>query len=134
MCERPSLHAPSEVSDLFRALTCVGAVEAVKLQYRASRTAGGDYLVFSPSGRGRLSYHLTVVSADTVDSLRGLGKGGVTTGSLMRDERIESIFGGRDKAATRFGLLMALYVLTARGDSEMTKDGRNVLFRKRGSA
>ena len=116
MCERPSLHAPSEVSDLFRALTCVGTVEAVKLQYLAFRTAGRDYLVFSPSSRGRFSYHLTVVSADTVDSLRDLvGEGGVTTGSLMRDERIESIFGGGDKAATRFGLLMARYDLTAPG-------------------
>jgi hypothetical protein len=123
--------AQSDVSDLFRALVHVGGVEAVRQQYRVFRSAAGDYVVFSPSSRGTLSYHMTIVPSDKVDALYEImGKDGVTTGSLMKDKRLEESFGPRDKVAARFDVLMALYVLTALGKAEMEKEGRNLVFRK----
>jgi hypothetical protein len=58
-------------------------------------------------------------------------KEGVTSGSLMKDDRLTEVFGGREKKWTRFDLLMALYVLTAQGRVEMSKSGRNLVFAKK---
>jgi hypothetical protein len=119
------------VPDLFRALIPVGSVEAVRQEYQVFRSAGGDYVVFSPSNRGSSSYHMTLVQAAKVDAIaRVVGKQGVTTGSLMKEPRLEEAFGPRDKVAVRFDLLMSLYVLTAMGRLEMKKDGRNLVFTK----
>jgi hypothetical protein len=122
------------VSDLFRALVPVGNVTAVRQEYQVFRTAGGDFLVFSPSSRGSSSFHMTLVEAVKVDALvKVVGKKRVTTGSLMKDGKLEEVFGPGDMVATRFDLLrfdllMALYVLTALGKVEMTKSGRNLVF------
>ena len=123
--------AQSDVSDLFRALVPVGAVEAVRQQYTVFRSAGGDFLVFSPSSRGNFSYHMTVVSADKVEALRDVvGGTGVTTGLLLEDKRLEDAFGHGDRVAARFDILMALYVLSALGEVSMEKEGRNLVFRR----
>ena len=123
--------AQSDVSDLFRALAHVGTVEGVRQEYRVFRGAGGDYVVFSPSSRGSLSYHMTVVSAEKVDALyEVMGKSGVTTGSLLKDKRLEDAFGRGDKVAARFDILMGLYVLSALGKAAMEKEGRNLVFRR----
>lgn len=123
--------AQSDVSDLFRALVHVGKVEAVRQQYRIFRSAGGDYVVFSHSSRGSLSYHMTVVSSEKVDAVyEVMGKSAVTTGSLMKDKRLEDSLGQGDKVAARFDLLMALYVLSAVGKVTMEKEGRNLVFRR----
>jgi hypothetical protein len=121
------------VSDLFRALVPVGTVEAVRQEYEVFRTAGGDYLVFSPSSRGTSSFHMTMIDAAKVEALaKVVGRQGVTTGSLMKDGKLEEVFGAGDKVATRFDLLIGLYVLTAMGKVEMMKEGRNLVFRKKG--
>ncbi len=120
------------VSDLFRALVHLGTVEAVRQEYQVFRTAGGDYLVFSPSSRGTSSFHMTMVGAAKVEALhRRVGKQGVTTGSLMKDGKLEEAFGPSNKVETRFDLLMGLYVLTAMGKVEMEKEGRNLVFRRK---
>ena len=120
------------VSDLFRALTPVGTVEAIRQEYEVFRTAGGDYLVFSPSSRGSSSYHMTLVASGKVEALAAaMGKGGVTTGSLMKDPRLEAIFGTDDKVAKRFDILIGLYVLAAMGRARLKRDGRNLLFTRR---
>jgi len=120
------------VSDLFRALVHVGTVEAVRQEYQVYRTASGDFLVFSPSSRGTSSFHMTQVEAKKVEALAMVvGKEGVTTGSLLKDGRLEEVFGSGEKVAMRFDLLMALYVLTALGTVEMKKSGRNLVFSRR---
>lgn len=120
-----------EVSGLFRALAHVGTVEAVRLEYQVYRTAGGEFLVFSPSSRGSSSFHMTHVPSQKVEALAEvIGKEEVTTGSLMKERRLEDDFGSEDKVASRFDLLMALYVLTALGRVEMRKSGRNLAFSK----
>ncbi len=119
------------VSDLFRALVPVGSVEAVRQEYQVFRTAGGDYLVFSPSSRGSSSYHMTLVQSAKVDAVaKVVGKQGATTGTLMKEPRLEDTFGPRNNVAARFDLLMSLYVLTAMGTLEMKKEGRNLVFTK----
>ncbi len=121
-----------DVSGLFVALIPVGTVEAVRQEYQVFRTAGGDFLVFSPSNRGSMSFHMTHVPAVKVQALsKVVGKDGVTSGSLLKDERLEDAFGSEDKVAMRFDLLMGLYVLVAQGSVEMEKDGRNLVFRRR---
>ncbi len=120
------------ISDLFRALVPVGTVNAVRQEYQVFRAAGGDFLVFSPSSRGSSSYHMTVVESAKVEALQKVvGKQGVTTGSLMKEGRLEEAFGPTDKVATRFDLLMGLYVLTAMGRVEMEKEGRNLVFSRK---
>lgn len=117
---------------MFRALVEVGNVEAIRQKYEVFRTAGGDFVVFSPSSRGSSSFHMTTVPAEKVEALeKMLTKDGVTTGSLMKDERLEGVFGSDEKIAIRFDLLMTLYVLTALGRAEMKKSGRNLVFSKR---
>jgi hypothetical protein len=123
--------AQSDLSDLFRALVHVGTVEAVRQRYMVFRSARGDYVVFSPSSRGTQSYHMTLVPAQKVDALsKAVGKEGATTGSLMKDERLEGAFGSMDNMAARFDILMGLYVLSALGKVGMTKSGRNLVFKK----
>jgi hypothetical protein len=123
--------AQSAVSDLFRALFPVGTVKAVRQEYQVFKTSGGDFVVLSPSSRGTMSYHMTWVPAGKVEALsKAVGKEGVTTGSLMKDERLEGAFENTDKVATRFDILMGLYVLSALGRVQMEKSGRNLVFRK----
>jgi len=120
------------VSDLFRALIPVGTVKAVRQEYEVLRTAGGDYLVFSPSGRGSSSYHMTMVSSGRVEALSGaMGKGGVTAGSLLKDEELEATLRVGDGVTTRFDILIGLYVLVASGRAEMKRVGRSLVFTKR---
>jgi hypothetical protein len=57
-----------------------------------------------------------------------MGKGGVTTGSLMKNPKLDEAFGTDDKIAMRFDLLTGLYVLAAAGRAEMRKEGRNLVF------
>ncbi len=122
----------TRVGDLFRALVPVGKVEAVRQEYEVFRTAGGDYLVFSPSSRGSSSYHMTLVGSEKVEALAAvLGREGVTTGSLMKSGKLEGAFGAGDNVAMRFDVLMGLYVLAASGRADMKKDGRNLVFTKR---
>jgi hypothetical protein len=117
------------VSDLFKALGFVGSVAAVRQEYQVFRTVDGDFVVFSPSNRGASSFHMTLVGAERVEALaKVVTKEGVTSGSLMKDERVAEAFGDSDKAGLRFDLLMALYVLTAQGRAEMGKSGRNLVF------
>ena len=121
-----------DILGFFAALVPVGTVEAVRQKYQVFRTAGGDYLVFSPSNRGSLSFHMTHVPAAKVQALaKVVGREGVTSGSLLKDVRLEEAFGSEDKVAMRFDLLMGLYVLTAQGSVEMEKEGRNLVFRRR---
>ena len=122
----------ADVSGLFMALVPVGTVEAIRQEYQVFRTAGGDFLVFSPSNRGSLSFHMTHVPAVKVQALaKVVGREPVTSGSLLKDERLEDAFGSEDKVAMRFDLLMGLYVLVAQGSVEMEKEGRNLVFRRR---
>jgi hypothetical protein len=124
-----------EVSNLFRALVEVGRVQAVRQEYQVFRSAGGDFVVFSPSSRGSSSFHMTRVPAEKVEALgKILTSDGVTTGSLMKDERLEEVFGSGEKVAKRFDLLMALYVLTALGKAGMKKSGRILVFSGRRKA
>jgi hypothetical protein len=123
-----------DVSDLFRALAEVGSVKAIRQEYQVFRSAGGDFVVFSPSSRGSSSFHMTRVLGEKVAALgKMLSNDGVTTGSLMKDPRLEEVFGSGEKVAKRFDLLMALYVLTALGKAEMKKSGRNLVFSRRHS-
>jgi len=62
---------------------------------------------------------------------RVVGKERVTSGSLLKDGRLEDAFGSEDKVAMRFDLLMGLYVLVAQGSVEMEKEGRSLVFRRR---
>lgn len=122
----------TDISDMFRALIHIGTVEAVRQQYHVYRAATGDYLVLSPSSRGSSSYHMTQVLSEKVEALeRVIGKGGVTTGSMMKEEKLEEVFGPKENVAKRFDLLMGLYVLTALGKVEMKKSGRNLVFSRR---
>lgn len=122
----------SDVSSFFVALVPVGAVEAVRQEYQVFRTAGGDYLVFSQSNRGSLSFHMTHVPATKVQALaKVVGKDGATSGSLLKDDRLAEAFGSEDKVAMRFDLLMGLYVLVALGTLEMEREGRNLVFHRR---
>jgi hypothetical protein len=121
----------SAISDLFRPLSFVGTVQAVRQGYQVFRTGGGDFLVFSPSSRGAASFHMTLARAPTVEAVgRALTKGGVTSGSLLKNEEVVSAFGS-EGVALRFDLLMCLYVLTAMGRAEMRKQGRNLVFTRR---
>lgn len=121
----------ADISEQFRALIHVGTVVAVRQEYRVYKAATGDYLVFDPSSRGSLSYFLTQVPAEKVEALaKALGKTGATTGALMREQRLDAIFGTKENVAKRFDILMGLYVLTALGGAEMTKSGRNLVFTK----
>ncbi len=125
----------NDVSDFFRALLPVGTVEAVRQEYQVFRSAGGDYLVFSPSSRGTLSFHMTQVPAAKVEALSAIiGKEGVTTGSLMKEKKVEEAFGSDNKVAMRFDLLICLYVLFALGKLDMKKEGRNLVFSKKNGA
>ncbi len=118
-----------QVSDLFRALVEVGTVRAVRQEYQVFRTALGDFVVISPSSRGTASFHMTQVQASKVDAVaKAVGKGGATTGSLMKEGKLADVFGPGDRVGNRFDLLMALYVLTAMGRLEMKKEGRNLVF------
>ncbi len=132
---RPSARAPmdrADVSGFFVALVPVGTVEAVRQAYQVFRTASGDYLVFSPSNRGTLSFHMTHVPAAKVQALaKVVGNDGATSGSLLKDHRLDEVFGLEDKVAMRFDLLMGLYVLVAQGTLEMEKEGRKLVFRRR---
>ena len=120
------------VSDLFRALAPMGAIEAVRQEYQVFRTAGGDYLVFSPSSRGSSSFHMTKVSAEKVEALaRVVGKGD-TTGSLMKEKKLEEAFDSGDRISMRFDILMGLYILTALGKVRMERSGRKLVFSKIG--
>jgi hypothetical protein len=121
-----------DVSDLFRALVQVGTVEAVRQQYHVYRSATQDFVVLSPSNRGTSSYHLTQVPAEKVEALEKIvGKGGATTGSLMKESKLDAVFGTKENVAKRFDILMGLYVLTALGKVEMGKSGRNLIFTKK---
>lgn len=126
---------PADISGLFVPLIPVGTVVAVRQEYQVFRTAGGDFLVFSPSNRGSLSFHMTQVPAARVQALaKVVGGDGVTSGSLMKGGRLDEAFGAEDKVAMRFDLLVALYVLVAKGDLEMKKEGRRLVFRRRKSS
>lgn len=121
----------TDISEQFRALIHVGTVVAVRQEYRVFRAATGDYLVLNPSSRGSLSYFLTQVPAEKVEALaKVLGKTGATTGSLMKEPKLDEIFGAKENVAKRFDILMGLYVLTALGKAEMKKSGRNLVFTK----
>jgi hypothetical protein len=121
-----------DVSGLFRALVQVGTVEAVRQQYHVYRSATQDFVVLSPSNRGTSSYHLTQVPAEKVEALEKIvGKGGATTGSLMKESKLDAVFGTKENVAKRFDILMGLYVLTALGKVEMGKSGRNLIFTKK---
>ena len=122
----------TDLAGLFAPLVPVGRVVAVRQEYQVFRTAGGDFLVFSPSNRGTSSFHMTHVPAVKVQALaKVMGDGAVTSGSLLKDERLGEAFGSEDKTATRFDLLMALYVMVAQGSVEMEKEGRTLVFRRR---
>jgi len=69
------------IAGIFRAIMPVGTVQAVRQKYEVFRTAGGDYLVFSPSSRGSSSYHMTLVSSARVETLAvAMGKEGSRRG------------------------------------------------------
>jgi hypothetical protein len=122
----------SSISGLFGALAPVGTVQAVRQVYHVFRTAEGMFVVFSPSNRGTTSYHMSLVEADKVDAIAEvITKDGVTTGSLMKDDRVTEVFSESDEAGIRYDVLMALYVLTAQGTVEMNKVGRNLVFTKK---
>ncbi len=122
----------ADISDLFRALIQVGTVEAVRQQYHVYRSATGDFVILSPSSRGSSSYHLTQVPAEKVETLeKVVGKGGATTGSLMKESKLDAAFGTKENVAKRFDILMGLYVLTALGKVEMGKSARNLVFTKK---
>ena len=117
-----------EVSEFFRAVIPVGKVEAVRQEYQVFKTAGGDYLVFSPSSRGSSSFHMTCVSGDKVVALaKAVGKGD-TSGSLMKNKGLEESFGSDDRVAMRFDLLMGMYILAASGRVTLERSGRNLVF------
>jgi hypothetical protein len=118
----------SEIGNLFRALAPLGTVVAVRQEYQVFRSAGGDYVVFSPSARGSTSYHMTTVSSEKVEALAKVVGRGVTTGSLIKDGRLENAFASKDKIAKRFDVLMGLYVLVATGRIKMERSGRSLLF------
>jgi hypothetical protein len=122
-----------DMSGLFGALAPVGTVQAVRQTYQVFRTAEGLFVVFSPSNRGTMSYHMSLVPAGKVEALgEAVTKEGVTSGSLMKDDKVAEVLGEGDKAGTRYDVLMALYVLTAQGTVEMSKAGRNLVFKKVG--
>jgi hypothetical protein len=77
-----------------------------------------------------MAYHMTRVTSTKVEALRNItAKESVTSGSLMKDQRVVGAFGEGEKVALRFDLLMALYVLTALGEVETAKSGRNLIFK-----
>ena len=122
----------TDVSAFFVSLVPVGTVGAVRQKYDIFRTAGGDFLVFSPSSRGSASFHMTHVPAARVEAVaKAVGKEGATSGSLLKGGSLDEAFGPEDKVAMRFDLLMALYVLVALGRVEMEKEGRNLVFRRK---
>jgi ferredoxin-fold anticodon binding domain-containing protein len=82
------------ISSLFRALVHVGTVQAVRQEYRVFRTAEGRFVVFSPSNRGTSSFHMSLVDAERVEALaEAVTNEGVTSGSLMKDDRLTEVFG-----------------------------------------
>jgi hypothetical protein len=123
--------AQDDISDAFRALAHVGTVESVRQRYRVFRTAGGGFVVLSPSSRGTLSFHMTLISSEKVEALSEIvGRTGTTTGSLMKDERLRGVFGSEDNGSARFDVLMGLYVLSALGRVDMERSGRSLVFKK----
>ena len=125
----------ADVSDLFRALIHVGTVVAVRQEYHVYRSATGNFVVLNPSSRGSNSYYLTQVQAEKVEALaKAVGKGGATTGSLMKESKLDQTFGTKENVGKRFDILMGLYVLTALGQVEMKKSGRNLVFSRRSEA
>lgn len=89
------------VAGFFMAWIPMGTVKAVAQEYPVFRTAGG-FLMFSPSNRGSLSFHMTHMPARKVQALaRMIGKGGVTSASFLRDKRLDEAFGSEDKVAAR---------------------------------
>ena len=122
---------PAEIGDRFRALALVGTVKAVRQEYEVYRTAGGDFVLLSPSNRGSHSFHMTLVTAEMAEAVSGaMGREPVTTASLMKDESLDETLGGGDKGAKRFDVLMSLYVLVASGRVDMEKAGRSLVFTK----
>lgn len=117
------------ISDSFRALVFVGVVKAIRQEYQVYRTAGGEFIIFSPSSRSPLSFHMTVVPAGNVDIVsRAAKKKAVTTTSLLGEKEVTEGFASKDSAALRFDLLMTLYVMVAAGMLEMDRSGRNLVF------
>ena len=122
----------SGISGLFGALAPVGTVQAVRQVYHVFRTAEGMFVVFSPSNRGTTSYHMSLVEAEKVEAVAEVvTRDGVTTGSLMKEDKVTEAFGEGNEAGTRYDVLMALYVLTAQRTVEMNKVGRNLVFTKK---
>jgi hypothetical protein len=122
----------ADISEQFRALIHLGTVVAVRQEYRVYRAATGDFLVLSPSSRGSLSYFITQVPAEKVEALaKAIGKADVTTGSLMKEPKLDGVFGTKENVAKRFDILMGLYVLTALGKAEMKKSGKNLVFTRK---
>jgi hypothetical protein len=120
-----------EVAGAFSALSLVGTVHAVRQEYRVYRTAGGSYVVMSPSSRGSAAYHLALVGKQKVEALDRIIGESATSGSLMGDRRVAEAFGEGDKDVRRFDLLMALYVLSALGKVELRRTGRVLEFSRR---
>lgn len=59
----------------------------------------GDFLVLSPCNRGSLAHHMTQVTAARVEALRKItAKESVTSGSLMKDQRVLGAFGGERRS------------------------------------
>ena len=117
------------VSDLFRALISLGTAEAIRQEYEVFRTAGGDYLVFSPSGRGSSPYHMTPVSTGKVEAIAAvMGTGRATASSLMEDPNLEAAFCTDDKGAKRFNVLISLYILAATGGATLFR--RSLFFKE----
>ncbi len=117
----------------FGAIAYVGTVKAVRQEYLVYRMASGDFVVFSRSSRSLSSYHMTIVPRGRAELLgRMAAKEALTSNLVLKDRRAADAFGGKDRTATRFDVLMTLYVLTAQGTLEMKKAGRSLVFTSRG--
>jgi hypothetical protein len=124
--------ASPELRDIMSGPQYVGPVTGAKSEYHVYRTARGDYVVFSGSNRGKTSFHVTFVSAANVEALKQLiPEDGTTTGSLLKDARVAEVFGIDERDALYFEVLTTLYVLTATGVVEVTKEGRTLVFNPR---
>jgi hypothetical protein len=87
-------------------LTFIGAVEA-RQGCQVFSTAGRDHLVFVPSGRGEASFCLTLVSNGRVETVeQALTKSGVTSGSLLNDEKVAAALGSEESLGLRFDLFV----------------------------
>ncbi len=107
----------------------VGPVAAVKQEYQVFRTGRGDFVVFSKSNRSASSYHMTFVPASRVQALRRLiPSKGATSGSLLKDKKVVTIFAGESRDTIYFEMLTTLYVLAAMGFVAISKSGRSLLF------